>query len=526
MSWLARSIANSLRIDDDDDDDDAHNANTRNDNGGDLNSPHKSDSEAVHPNSQSPPPPRGVREDLSELTKTISGKFWGVASFLAPPPDSSHPQTRISDPEPSDQSSHQVDDEAIIAGIRNDFSEISGKLKDGISQLSSNKTVHEITKFASSFLQFGSEEKRSLEEYGLEGVVGLTEEVAAFARNIAMHPETWLDFPLSDDEDSDETDFSYLRKLRIHFSIAAIWLVPIDFELSDVQQEHALAIERVAPRLAALRMELCPEHLSDGCFWKIYFVLLHPRLNKNDADLLSTPQIVGARAVLTRELDKRNKEKQESESSAGVNHSKENEQHLSIPRSSQLESAPLQTSAAEAAPSLVVPNDEMEKHPVQSTEIPMIDKPIVEETHVNILSEEKEIPVNRTVQVPSVSANRSLDEIEEDDTDDWLKEEDSSEMVRPSGASIGTGNDDDDVSFSDLEEDDGDIPASYKKATPGPDSSKEDSQGWVQLSQGSPNCGKDINSAASKHTGSEHTSSNSETKDSSDWLNVDDIDVI
>lgn len=33
--------------------------------------------------------------------------------------------------------------------------------------------------------------------------VALTDEVVAFADNIAMHPETWLDFPLLEEEDDD-----------------------------------------------------------------------------------------------------------------------------------------------------------------------------------------------------------------------------------------------------------------------------------------------------------------------------------
>ena len=61
--------------------------------------------------------------------------------------------------------------------------------------------------------------------------------------------------------------------------------------MSDAQQEHALAVERLAPRLSALRIELCPGYLTEDCFWKIYFVLLHPRLSKHDAELLSTPQV-------------------------------------------------------------------------------------------------------------------------------------------------------------------------------------------------------------------------------------------
>jgi len=42
-----------------------------------------------------------------------------------------------------------------------------------------------------------------LEARGLGGAVGITDEVLAFARNIAMHPETWLDFPLDEEEDLD-----------------------------------------------------------------------------------------------------------------------------------------------------------------------------------------------------------------------------------------------------------------------------------------------------------------------------------
>jgi hypothetical protein len=34
-----------------------------------------------------------------------------------------------------------------------------------------------------------------LEARGLGGAVGITDEVLAFAGNIRMHPETWLDLP-------------------------------------------------------------------------------------------------------------------------------------------------------------------------------------------------------------------------------------------------------------------------------------------------------------------------------------------
>ncbi|KAL2348296.1 hypothetical protein Fmac_002296 [Flemingia macrophylla] len=478
MSWFARTIANSLRLDDEDDD---------NDNGGNLKSPpNKPDSEPVQPDSAaSTPSPtaRGVKEDFSELTKSFSRQLWGVASFLAPPPDRQPESPAASDPNPAD-------DEDVIAGIRNDFAEISGKFKSGISKISGNKTVSEFTKIASSFLQIGSEE-----DYDLDGVVGVTEDVVAFARSVALHPETWLDFPLPDDPDSD------------------------DFDLSDAQHEHALAVEHLAPSLAALRMELCPGYMSDGSFWKIYFVLLHPRLSKSDANILSTPQIMEARAMLTHALDKRSKEKKETDLSVGDSIPfKEEEQHLFVPVNAQPGSASIQTSIAvtdvvEATPSVAVSDGKMEKHPTQSAVTQIIDKSVV-----------KDAPVNPTAeQSSSGPTDRSLDD--EDDADDWLKE-DTSEMVGPSGTSVQTGNDED-VSFSDLEDDDGDIHASYKKTRSGSDSSTKDSRDWVQLSRSSPNSDKDINSVENKQAGSEHSSArNSVTKDSNDWLNVDDIDVM
>lgn len=64
----------------------------------------------------------------------------------------------------------------------------------------------------------------------------------------------------------------------------------VDFEMTDAQQEHAEAVEQVASGFAAAHYELCPALISDGRFWKIYFVLLHSRLSKEDAELLSTSQ--------------------------------------------------------------------------------------------------------------------------------------------------------------------------------------------------------------------------------------------
>lgn len=191
MSWLVRSITNSLRLDDDDN--------------GESNNPNNlpKDSNQPHPQSDPPSPEqRGVKEDLSDLTQTLTRQFWGVASFLAPPPQA---------PDPSgDDSDRESSDAAGIEGIRSDIAEIGGKFKSGISKLSSNIGVSDFSKIASSFLQLGSEEQ----EGGYNGsAVGVTEEVVAFARDVAMHPETWMDFPLPEEDDDDEGTFFWVVQL-------------------------------------------------------------------------------------------------------------------------------------------------------------------------------------------------------------------------------------------------------------------------------------------------------------------------
>ncbi|XP_022751178.1 uncharacterized protein LOC111299921 [Durio zibethinus] len=493
MSWLARSIANSLKLDEDDNDRSnvAPNPKPESDPTITQSSPSHSHSDS----SSDPNTPRGVKEDLSELTKTLTRQFWGVASFLAPspPPSSDEPLYQAEEDKPLRPPSddpEELSDEALIAGIRSDLSEIGGKFKTGISKLSNNIAVSEFTKIASNFLQFGSDEE-SLEKYESGNVVGLTEEVVAFARDIAMHPETWLDFPVPDNDDFD------------------------DFDMSDAQQEHALAVERLAPRLAALRIELCPGYMRESCFWKIYFVLLHPRLNKLDAELLSTPQIVEARAMLMQGFQYQAKAKTaEDHSESGTSNITANlpcEISLSVPSPTQTKPVPPKASGTEVAALAVPVEIETEKHPVQSTEMQVVDKSVIEKEPM------KEMEHQHST---SGSSGVSIEKFE-DDGDDWLKEE-NLEVAGTSATTIPLGNDED-VSFSDLEDDDA-VPISYKKVTSGSDSSTKDSRDWVQLSRSSTDSVKDVCCVGDKHSGSEQVSAcNPETKESNDWLDIEEI---
>ncbi|CAN6923603.1 hypothetical protein F2Q70_00036062 [Brassica cretica] len=409
MAWLARSIANSLKIDEEEEDE----KETIEDPGSDKPS---------SPSALKSQSPRGVKEDISELTKTFRSQLWGVASFLAPPPSSSDP----TDEETRKSWDLAEGDEDLIAGMRSDFVEIGGRFKTGISKLSGNLPVSEITKMASSFWQGGDSEERD----GVGDVIGVTEEVVGFARDLALHPETWLDFPFPEEDNNFD-----------------------DFEMTDAQYEHALAVERVATGLAALRIELCPAYMSEYCFWRIYFVLMHPKFSKHDALLLSTPQVLESRALLSHELlHKRNKAAVVlPETSGDTGTANANEEPLTVSSSE-----PVKTISVETIHSSETSEVETEKHPIESKEIQVVDKPVIEE---------KPAPAPHDKPVTG-SSPRVIDvqvDDDDDDVDDWLKDEDNAGTVSSTVATKHVVDEDEDVTFSDLEEDDDDVPVNYKK---------------------------------------------------------------
>ncbi|KAK6156508.1 hypothetical protein DH2020_010756 [Rehmannia glutinosa] len=213
------------------------------------------------PNKTTPrSPSSGAKDDISAV-------FRGVAAFLAPPQPTSLPG-------PSSSSEK-------IAGIRNDLAEIQGSFRSGLSLISS--------KLTSNLLQFQSQlndgdDDDEVEDDEEEDVVGINEEVLDFVEKISGRPELWIDFPLS---------------------------LPDDFDLSDYQREHAANIDHLVPEFVTLRQKICSQ-MSDGKFWLIYFILLLPRLNEEDSELLSTPQIADARETLMSKLQNKTDVDQET----------------------------------------------------------------------------------------------------------------------------------------------------------------------------------------------------------------------
>jgi len=356
MSWLARSIAATLSSAPSDDDDDDHFESYS----GDKSPDHAADADAEE-GEQPDTPSRGVKGDISELTESLTRRFWGVATFLAPPPAEADAAETAAEAEDGAQSPR-------VAGIRSDLAEIGGRFRSGISMLSNANAVAEISKIASSFLPFVPEEEGEVE------AVGVTEEVVVFVRHISTHPETWRDFPLFvDDRHAD------------------------DFELSDTQYEHALAIERIVPSLSYLRTELCSTNMSEACFWKIYFVLLHSKLNKQDAQLLSTTQILEAREELLQSSPRMKKLGSEGPGGSSENKdtpSSEAEDIEFSPSSIQYKSGVSEATSFQEPTPDPLPGVEAIKHPISTSDPEIVDKSVIEEELV-VKNEMNNIPAEK-----------------------------------------------------------------------------------------------------------------------------------
>ncbi|XP_051209944.1 uncharacterized protein [Lolium perenne] len=425
MSWLTRSIAATLSSPrgEPEPDPDAYSdseASSADREAAEGSSPSPRDPGEEEEPEQPNTPSRGVKDDISELTETFTRRLWGVASFLAPPPPPPEPSSQREEDGGGGDGEEEADPQSPrIAGIRSDLAEIGGRVRSGISMLQSNLAVAEISKIASSLLPFGHEEA----DEG-EPVVGATEEVLVFVRHISTRPETWLDFPLFISERYAD-----------------------DFELSDAQYVHALSMEHLVPSLSELKVQICSTDMSEACFWKIYFVLLYSKLNKQDAELLSTPQILQAREELLQSLQAKNKRGSEStgESSENANtFSPPTKEKVIQPSSIQDEEAISEVQSFEEPTSDITPEIVAEKFPDATTEVEIVDKSVIEE-ELSVKEKSKTSPVESRLHA------------DEDEVDEWPDDDTDEEPEAPGTASnrpsLGQ---EEDVSFSDLEDDEDD----------------------------------------------------------------------
>ncbi|XP_038880537.1 uncharacterized protein LOC120072199 [Benincasa hispida] len=232
-----------------------------------------------------------VKDDFSALGETLSRQFRGFANFLAP-----QPTTAVVPPDDSSDSSLSSSlPSQTLQGIRNDLAEIGGGLRNSFSMLSvnSNKAVGEISRFASNLLPFPrrSIDNEEDEDEVIDDTPGITHEVLNFVNDISSRPEYWTDFPLALDE--------------------------IDFEMSDVQRMHISTVEQLVPSISALKIKL-QSSMCNEIFWMMYFILLLPRFDQSDFELLATSEIVEARNTLDK-LQRKEKPQVNSEDTCDNN---------------------------------------------------------------------------------------------------------------------------------------------------------------------------------------------------------------
>lgn len=213
MAWLTRSIANSLRLDDDEEDaaaavveevkkpvydvvprptpndivlredrprDSASSIEDRrlSDSDGGASYIYGGDEDLDGDYDQG----RGVKEDLSEFRESLTRQFWGVASFLAPPPPPPLPPPLFQKSGLQSKPDPAASDNADEVGEEEELAEYDER---------ESGQLGESANFSPS---------QDYDDDVLEEAVGITEEVLAFARNIAHHPETWLDYPIEEEE--------------------------------------------------------------------------------------------------------------------------------------------------------------------------------------------------------------------------------------------------------------------------------------------------------------------------------------
>ncbi|KAL3332309.1 hypothetical protein AABB24_032741, partial [Solanum stoloniferum] len=185
MSWLPRSLANSLRLDEEEeqeeeegDKDKTQNYHFSNSRGDEDSTYRERDLENRFDNtvgSFDVNEGGGVKEDLSELKQTLTRQLWGVASFLAPPPPPPPP------PVP------------VVRTVKLDLNRIESVDRSNLSGESEKEYVGD-------YLGYSNYEEEEEVEDSVYDAVGVTNEALTFARNIAHHPETWLDFSLEEEE--------------------------------------------------------------------------------------------------------------------------------------------------------------------------------------------------------------------------------------------------------------------------------------------------------------------------------------
>ncbi|GAV70688.1 BSD domain-containing protein [Cephalotus follicularis] len=85
--------------------------------------------------------------------------------------------------------------------------------------------------------------------------LGVTEQLIAYAKSFTL--DTFKNFPLQDDNEATAASSGNVSN-----------------DLSWWQQQHAMLVLSKVKELSQLRFKLCPGHMKERQFWRIYFMLV------------------------------------------------------------------------------------------------------------------------------------------------------------------------------------------------------------------------------------------------------------
>ncbi|KAK9116424.1 hypothetical protein Sjap_015371 [Stephania japonica] len=86
---------------------------------------------------------------------------------------------------------------------------------------------------------------------------GITDDLREFVKGITQN--TFQDFPMEDNPET--SDVSMVANVRR--------------DLNEWQEKHANLVLSTVKEISKLRYQLCPRHMTDRKFWKIYFILVN-----------------------------------------------------------------------------------------------------------------------------------------------------------------------------------------------------------------------------------------------------------
>ncbi|XP_077250444.1 BSD domain-containing protein [Tasmannia lanceolata] len=110
------------------------------------------------------------------------------------------------------------------------------------------------------------EEGAILQEYGV------TEQLRDFVKGFTL--ETFKDFPLPTSRDpADDDDHPRITPI-IEDSPATASDTNVRQDLTEWQEQHATLVLSTVKEISQLRYVLCPRHLKERQFWRIYFMLV------------------------------------------------------------------------------------------------------------------------------------------------------------------------------------------------------------------------------------------------------------